>query len=103
MQETNKQLSEAIFEQVARIGKAVSNPKRLEILELLSQAPRTVEALAQAAQAEPSQYVAASSDITELAAGRSKTRRDLDLVSPYGRNGCRFFPDAPGSSRHTSG
>ncbi len=50
MEETNKQLSEAIFEQVARIGKAVSNPKRLEILELLSQAPRTVEALAQAAQ-----------------------------------------------------
>jgi rhodanese-related sulfurtransferase/DNA-binding transcriptional ArsR family regulator len=60
MHETNKQLSEAIFEQVARIGKAVSNPKRLEILELLSQAPRTVEALMLAAhlsQANTSQHL----------------------------------------------
>ncbi len=37
----------ALFEQFARIGKAISAPKRLELLELLSQAPRTVEALAE--------------------------------------------------------
>jgi rhodanese-related sulfurtransferase/DNA-binding transcriptional ArsR family regulator len=36
----------AIYEQFARIGKAVSSPKRLEILDLLSQGPRTVEVLA---------------------------------------------------------
>ena len=35
-----------IYEQIARIGKATASPGRLEILELLSQGPRTVEALA---------------------------------------------------------
>ena len=40
---------EAIFEQFARIGKALSSPKRLEILYLLSQTERTVESLAKAA------------------------------------------------------
>ncbi|MDE2617975.1 MAG: ArsR family transcriptional regulator, partial [Burkholderiales bacterium] len=33
--------------QVARIGKAVSSPKRLELLELLAQGEKTVEVLAQ--------------------------------------------------------
>ena len=36
----------AIYEQVARLGKAVSSPGRLELLDLLAQGPRTVEALA---------------------------------------------------------
>jgi rhodanese-related sulfurtransferase len=36
----------AIYEQIARIGKATSSPARLEILELVAQAPRTVEAIA---------------------------------------------------------
>jgi rhodanese-related sulfurtransferase len=36
----------AIYEQIARIGKAASSPARLEVLDLLSQAPRTVEAIA---------------------------------------------------------
>lgn len=36
----------AIYEQFARIGKALSNPSRLELLDLLCQGPRTVEALA---------------------------------------------------------
>jgi rhodanese-related sulfurtransferase/DNA-binding transcriptional ArsR family regulator len=36
----------AIYEQFARIGKAVSSPRRLELLDLLSQGPRTVESLA---------------------------------------------------------
>ncbi len=40
---------DAIFEQFARIGKALSSPKRLEILYLLSQSERTVESLAKAA------------------------------------------------------
>ena len=35
------------YEQLARIGKAVASPQRLELLELISQAPRTVERLAQ--------------------------------------------------------
>ncbi len=39
----------AIYEQFARIGKAISNPGRLELLDLLCQGPRTVEALAKEA------------------------------------------------------
>lgn len=39
---------DAIFGHVARVGKAVSNPVRVELLELLCQAPRTVDALAKA-------------------------------------------------------
>jgi rhodanese-related sulfurtransferase/predicted transcriptional regulator len=35
-----------VYEQLARIGKAVASPQRLEILDLLSQAPRTVEGIA---------------------------------------------------------
>jgi len=35
-----------IYEQFARIGKAISSPKRLALLDLLSQGERTVEALA---------------------------------------------------------
>jgi rhodanese-related sulfurtransferase len=37
---------DALYEQIARIGKAVAAPRRLELLDLLGQAPRTVEALA---------------------------------------------------------
>jgi rhodanese-related sulfurtransferase len=60
MSDTDRHLAEAICEQIARIGKAVASPKRLEILELLSQAPRTVEALAREArlsQANTSQHL----------------------------------------------
>ena len=39
----------AIYEQLARIGKAVASPPRLELLDLLCQGPRTVEALAKEA------------------------------------------------------
>jgi rhodanese-related sulfurtransferase/DNA-binding transcriptional ArsR family regulator len=37
---------DVLYEQLARIGKAVAAPRRLELLDLLGQAPRTVEALA---------------------------------------------------------
>jgi rhodanese-related sulfurtransferase/biotin operon repressor len=36
----------AVYEQLARIGKALSNPIRLEILELLAQSERSVDVLA---------------------------------------------------------
>jgi len=37
---------QAVYEQLARIGKALSTPARLEILELLAQAERSVDGLA---------------------------------------------------------
>jgi len=39
-----------VFEHFARIGKAVSSPKRLELLDILCQGPRTVERLAELTQ-----------------------------------------------------
>lgn len=42
----NRRFKEAIYEQFARIGKALSSPCRLELLDLLCQGPRTVEILA---------------------------------------------------------
>ncbi|HMN63753.1 MAG TPA: metalloregulator ArsR/SmtB family transcription factor [Burkholderiaceae bacterium] len=39
-------LKDLLYEQVARIGRAVSSPKRLEILELLAQGEKSVETLA---------------------------------------------------------
>lgn len=41
-----RRFKDAIYEQFARIGKAVASPKRLELLDLLCQGPRTVEVLA---------------------------------------------------------
>jgi rhodanese-related sulfurtransferase len=41
----HRRFKDAIYEQLARIGKASANPVRLELLDLLCQAPRTVEAL----------------------------------------------------------
>ena len=45
-----RRFKDTIYDQFARIGKAVSSPKRLELLDLLCQGPRTVEALAQEAR-----------------------------------------------------
>lgn len=41
-----RELKDLLYEQVARIGKAVSSPKRLELLELLAQGEKTVDVLA---------------------------------------------------------
>ncbi|MGD9015986.1 MAG: metalloregulator ArsR/SmtB family transcription factor [Desulfobacterales bacterium] len=46
MKNPNRQFKDAIYEQFARIGKAVSSPKRLELLDLLCQGSKTVETLA---------------------------------------------------------
>jgi rhodanese-related sulfurtransferase/DNA-binding transcriptional ArsR family regulator len=42
----HREFKDHIFEQFARIGKALAHPKRLEILDLLAQAERTVEEIA---------------------------------------------------------
>jgi rhodanese-related sulfurtransferase len=43
---TGREFKDEIFEQFARIGKAVSSAKRIELLDLLAQGSRHVEALA---------------------------------------------------------
>lgn len=42
----NRTVKDLLYEQVARIGKAIGSPKRLELLEVLAQGEKTVEALA---------------------------------------------------------
>jgi rhodanese-related sulfurtransferase len=41
---------DALFEAIALMGKAFASPRRLELLDLLAQAPRTVDELAQASE-----------------------------------------------------
>jgi rhodanese-related sulfurtransferase len=45
-----RQVKEALYEQFARLGKALASPRRIELLDLLCQGERTVEALAEAAR-----------------------------------------------------
>lgn len=71
-------LKNHLYEQVARIGKAVASPKRLELIELLCQGEKTVETLA--VQAEISVKLA-SAHLKELRLARLvDTRRDGKYV-----------------------
>lgn len=65
-----RELKDLLYEQVARIGKAVASPKRLELLELLAQGEKSVEVLAQEL----------SVDI-KLASAHLKALREARLVS----------------------
>jgi rhodanese-related sulfurtransferase len=63
-----------LFEQYARVGKALSAPKRLDLLDLLAQGERTVDALARAAGVGVS---TASMHLQTLrAAGLVRTRKE---------------------------
>ncbi len=46
MKNPKRVFKDRVYEQLARIGKSVASPQRLELLDLLSQGPRTVENLA---------------------------------------------------------
>jgi len=51
---SSRQFKDSVYGQFARIGKAVASSRRLELLDLLGQGPRTVEELArQAGQSVP--------------------------------------------------
>ncbi|MGH3225962.1 MAG: ArsR/SmtB family transcription factor, partial [Streptosporangiaceae bacterium] len=64
----------ALFEQFARVGKALANPARLELLDLLAQGERSVEDLAETAQMKVSNT---SAQLRMLAgAGLVASRRD---------------------------
>jgi rhodanese-related sulfurtransferase len=63
-----------LFEQYARVGKALSAPRRLDLLDLLAQGERTVDALARAAGVGVS---TASMHLQTLrAAGLVRTRKE---------------------------
>jgi rhodanese-related sulfurtransferase len=71
---TKRAFKDLLYEQFARIGRALANPHRLELLELLAQGERTVEDLAREASlsvANASQHLQ-----TLRAAHLVATRRD---------------------------
>ena len=43
-----RKLKDSLYQELARIGKSLSSPKRLEILDLLAQGPKSVEELSEA-------------------------------------------------------
>jgi rhodanese-related sulfurtransferase/DNA-binding transcriptional ArsR family regulator len=49
MPSPSRQFKDALYQQFARVGKAVAAPKRVELLDILCQGPRTVEVLARQA------------------------------------------------------
>lgn len=67
---SNRDLKDLLYEQVARIGKALASPKRLELLEMLAQGEKSVDALA----------AELSIDI-KLASAHLKALRDARLVT----------------------
>ena len=73
-----REIKDQLYEQVARIGKAVASPKRLELIELLCQGEKSVELLA--SQAEISVKLA-SAHLRELRLARLvDTRKDGKYV-----------------------
>jgi rhodanese-related sulfurtransferase len=91
MRNPNRIFKDAIYEQFARIGKAVSSPKRLELLDLLCQGERTVEVLAK----ETGLTVAnASQHLQVLRAARLVEAEKLGLFVTYRlaeQAVCEFF------------
>ncbi len=95
----HRSLKDQLYAQFARIGKALASPKRLEILDLLSQAERSVEALAAEANLSVGN---ASAHLQVLHSARLVARRKegqrvhYRLANPAV---FRFFRDLQGLSR----
>jgi len=91
MKNPNRRFKDAIFEQFSRIGKAVSSPKRLELLDILCQGERTVETLAK----ETGLTVAnASQHLRVLRAARLVETEKMGLYVTYrltDQTVCDFF------------
>ncbi|OIQ86232.1 putative HTH-type transcriptional regulator [mine drainage metagenome] len=64
-----REVKDHLYAQVARMGAALSSPKRLELLELLAQGEKSVEALAQGADID-----------VKLASAHLRVLRDAQLV-----------------------
>jgi rhodanese-related sulfurtransferase/predicted transcriptional regulator len=72
----SKQAKNAVFEAIAVMGKAFASPVRLELLDLLAQAPRTVDELARASgqsNANASQHLQALHAAGLVVRGREGT------------------------------
>lgn len=91
MTRPHRRFKDSIYEQFARIGKAISAPKRLELLDLLCQGLRTVEALAEQAAISVAN---ASQHLQVLRAARLVEAEKKGLYVEYrvaSDEVCRFF------------
>ena len=91
MTTAHRRFKDAIYEQFARVGKAIAAPKRLELLDLLCQGPRTVEALAEQAAISVAN---ASQHLQVLRAARLVEAEKQGLYVEYrlaDEEVCRFF------------
>jgi DNA-binding transcriptional ArsR family regulator len=50
MPSSGRQFKDTIYEQLGRVGKTLASPRRLELLDLLCQGPRTVKTLTNEAE-----------------------------------------------------
>ncbi|MCU0811685.1 MAG: metalloregulator ArsR/SmtB family transcription factor [Thiobacillaceae bacterium] len=74
MNDPSRIIKDRLYAQVARMGKAISSPKRLELIEILCQGEKTVEQLAADAQIS---VKLASAHLKELRQAQlAETRRD---------------------------
>ena len=76
----SRELKNHLYEQVARIGAAVSSPKRLELLEILAQGEKPVDALAREASID-----------VKLASAHLRVLRGAQLVQVRQEGKNRFY------------
>ncbi|MFO0560580.1 MAG: metalloregulator ArsR/SmtB family transcription factor [Polyangiales bacterium] len=91
MTKAHRRFKDSIYEQFSRVGKAVSAPKRIELLDLLCQGPRSVEALAELAAISVAN---ASQHLQVLRAARLVDAEKKGLYVEYrlaDDEVCRFF------------
>jgi rhodanese-related sulfurtransferase len=80
---STRQSKEALFEAIAGMGKAFASPRRLELIDLLAQGPRSVEELARASgqsTANASQHLQALHASGVVARERDGTRVNYSLA-----------------------
>src|ERR687891_1044100 len=70
----SRQEKDALFEAIAVMGKAFASPRRLELVDLLAQAPRTVDDLARAS----GQSIANTSQHLQVLHGAGLLDRERD-------------------------
>jgi len=82
---SSRQSKDALFEAVAVMGKAFASPRRLELIDLLAQGPRSVEELARASgqsTANASQHLQALHSSGVVTRERDGTRVNYALAGP---------------------
>jgi rhodanese-related sulfurtransferase len=82
---STRQSKEALFEAIAGMGKAFASPRRLELIDLLAQGPRSVDELARASgqsTANASQHLQALHASGVVTRERDGTRVNYSLAGP---------------------